>query len=112
MFPAASWATAFNVCEPRAACEAFHVKLNGAAVVVAVSASSTYRSTETTPTLSLELVVMLTVFDTVVPGDGDVIEMVGGVTSLPLLTFTVTLAVLELPPPSRAVALTEWPPLV
>jgi len=55
---------------------------------------------------------MLTVFDTVVPGDGDVLEMVGGVTSPPLLPFTVTLAVLELPLPSLAVARTEWPPLV
>jgi hypothetical protein len=112
VFPTASWATAFNVCEPRAACEAFHVKLNGAAVAVAVSTPSTYTSTETTPTLSLELVVMLTVFDTIAPDDGDVIEIAGGVTSVPLLTFTVTLAVLEPPLPSRAVALTEWLPLV
>lgn len=93
-------------------CVVLHLKLNGAVLVVAFSTLSTYRSTETTPTLSLELVVTFTVFDTVVPEAGDVIETVGGVTSAPLLTVTVTLAVLDLPAESRAVALTEWLPLV
>ena len=92
-------------------CDVLHLKLNGAVMDVAFSTLSTYRSTETTPTLSLELVVMVTVFETLVPEAGDVIETVGGVTSAPLLTFTVTLAVLELPVASRAVALTEWLPL-
>ena len=91
--------------------DVFHLKLKGAEVPAVVSTLSTYRSTETTPTLSLELVVMLTLLETVVPCEGDVIEIVGGATSVPLLTFTVTLAVLELPSESRAVALTAWVPL-
>ena len=91
--------------------DVFHLKLNGDALSVAVSTLSTYRSTETTPTLSVALVVMVTLPETVVPGEGDVIKMLGGVTSPPLLTFTVTLAVLALPTESRAVALTAWLPL-
>jgi hypothetical protein len=60
--------------------------------------------------LSLELVVTVTLLKTLVPGAGEVIEMLGGVVSVLLLTLTVSLAELELPVVSRAVALTVWLP--
>ena len=112
MFPAASRAIACSVCDPEATCDVFHLKLNGAAVSVAVSVPSMYRATDTTPTLSLELVVIVTFPETIDPGAGDVMETVGGVTSVLLPTFTVTLAVLEAPAALRAVALTAWLPLL
>jgi len=112
VFPAASRAIACRVCDPDATCDVFHLKLNGAEVSVAVSTPSTYSATETTPTLSLELVVIVTFPESVEPEAGDVMDTVGGVTSVLLLTFTVTLAVLDAPAASRAVALTEWVPLL
>ena len=91
LFPAASFAIARKVCGPLLDVVVFHETEYGAAVSRAPKlAPSSWNCTLATPTLSLAFAVTETVPLTVAPFAGAVIETVGGVVSVVLLTLTAT----------------------
>src|SRR5439155_4970281 len=110
VLPAASRAMALRLCEPLLAVVVFQETAYGATVTSAPRfVPSSLNCTPTTPTLSLALAETVTVPDTVAPGVGEAMEMVGGVLS----TVTLTAAeVVWLPAPSRATAVTLCEPLL
>jgi hypothetical protein len=79
--PAASLATAVNVCVPFATVEVSHEIEYGDVVSSARLTPSGLNCTPATPTLSLALAVTVSVPDTVGPDAGEVRETVGGVVS-------------------------------
>src|SRR6185436_7225910 len=106
VLPAASRATAVNVCRPLAVIVVFHVCVWGMAVSSAPRLMpSSLNCTPATPTLSVAVAEIVTaVPDTVAPAAGAVIATVGAVVSA-LLTVTLTAAdVVVLPAASRATA--------
>ena len=113
-FPAASLAIARTVCDPLLAVEVFQEYAYGEVVSrLPALAPSSWNCTLATPTLSEAVAVTLTVPDTVAPLAGAVIDTVGAVVSVVLLTVTVTLAlVVELPAPSFAMARKVCEPLL
>jgi hypothetical protein len=113
--PAASFAIARNVCDPLLAVVVSQEVVYGEAVskVPRLPASS-WNCTLATPTLSLALAVTETVPLIVAPFAGALIDTVGGVVSgVPLLTVTVTVAlVVLLPAASLAIARSVCEPLL
>jgi hypothetical protein len=108
LFPAASFATALSVCEPFAVAVVVQETEYGEAVSrLPKLAPSSWNCTLATPTLSLAFAVTEIVPLTVAPPAGLLIETVGGVVSgVPLLTFTVTPALVAVFP-DRSVATAE-----
>jgi chorismate mutase len=91
LFPAASLAIARTVCEPLLDVVVFQEIEYGAAVSrLPKSAPSSWNCTLATPTLSLAFATIDMVPLTVAPSAGAVMDTVGGVVSVVLLTFTGT----------------------
>src|SRR5579859_4177988 len=92
MLLAASKALTVRVWDPLVLLALFHEKEKGDAVAVATAAPSTSSSIFVTPTLSEADPCTETVPETLAPETGAVMETVGGVVSIALLTLTVTRA--------------------
>src|SRR4029077_19460636 len=111
VLPAASRATAVNVCEPLLTLVVFHATAYGAVVCSRPKFALSRRNwTPATPTLSEALAVRLIVPLTVAPFAGAAMLTVGGVVSFE--TVTVTAAVVVLPAASRATAVSTCEPLL
>src|SRR5579863_3271631 len=92
MLLAASKALTVMVCDPLALLALFHEKEKGEEVAVATAAPSTSSSILVTPTLSEADPCTETLPETLAPETGAVMETVGGVVSIALLTLSVTRA--------------------
>src|SRR5437773_662287 len=112
VLPAASRATAVNVCDASLAVVVSHEVVYGALVVSGPRfAPSSQNWTPTTPTSSDAVAAMVVVADTVALFAGAVMLTVGGAVSLETVTVT-EVAVVVLPAASRATAVSVCDALV
>src|SRR5207249_7296875 len=81
VLPAASFAVAVNVCVPLAIVPEFHEMVKGGVTLLPTWTLSTYRYTTFTPTLSEVLTCTPIVPASVAPLEGEIILIVGAVTS-------------------------------